>query len=118
MLYADTRLELQGLRALRSPISAKEVLGVVRSTGLDAPILPGEDPRWERLRSGLDPGVNLRVRFRGALIGGAIGDVVKATLAVRPRGRLTGVSGRMARGPRRFQGNEKGLTTPHRQRTI
>ncbi len=44
--------------------------------GLDAPMLPREDPRWERLRSGVDRGVNLRDRLRGALIGGAIGDAM------------------------------------------
>lgn len=61
---------------MRSAIRAKELLGLVYSTELDAPILPREDPRWGRLRSGLDPGVNLRDRFRGALIGGAIGDAM------------------------------------------
>jgi len=61
---------------LRSAIRAKKLLGLVYSTELDAPILPREDPRWGRLRSGLDPGVNLRDRFRGAVIGGAIGDAM------------------------------------------
>ncbi len=42
----------------------------------DAPILPWEDSRWARLRSGLDRSVNLRDRHRGALIGGAIGDAM------------------------------------------
>ena len=71
---------------MRSAIRAKELLGLVSSTELDAPILPREDPRWGRLRSGLDPGVNLRDRFRGALIGGAIGDAMgRANEGVWPR---------------------------------
>jgi hypothetical protein len=69
---------------LRSAIRAKELLGLVYSTELDAPILPREDPRWGRLRSGLDPGVNLRDRFRGALIGGAIGDAMGRPNEGRP----------------------------------
>ncbi len=70
---------------MRSAIRAKELLGLVYSTELDAPILPREDPRWGRLRSGLDPGVNLRDRFRGAVIGGAIGDAMgRANEGVRP----------------------------------
>ncbi len=40
---------------LRSAISAKEVLGFVCRTGLDAPILPWEDSCWEWLRAGSGP---------------------------------------------------------------
>jgi len=64
----------QELSLLRSAIRARELLGLLYSAELDAPILPREDPRWGRLRSGLDPGVNLRDRFRGALVGSAIKD--------------------------------------------
>jgi hypothetical protein len=39
----------------------------------DPPILPREDSRWERLRSGVDPEVNLRDRLHGDLIGGPSG---------------------------------------------
>jgi hypothetical protein len=39
---------------LRSPISAEELLGFLRNTEVDAPILPQEDPRWERLRPRVD----------------------------------------------------------------
>lgn len=42
----------QNLPALRSPISAKEVLGILQSAGLDPSSLWHHDPRWERLRSG------------------------------------------------------------------
>jgi hypothetical protein len=59
-----------------SPISAKEVLGILQSTGLDSSILSQHDPRWERLRSAVDRDVNLRDQYRGALIGGAIGDAM------------------------------------------
>ena len=45
-------------------------------TDLDASVLPWEDPRWERLRSGVDCTANLRDHFCGALIGGAIGDAI------------------------------------------
>jgi hypothetical protein len=61
---------------LRFRVSAKALLGLPRNTEVDAPILPREAPRWQRLRSALDPEVNLRDRYRGALICGAIGDGV------------------------------------------
>jgi uncharacterized protein YcfJ len=48
----------------------------MRCTELDASVLPREDPRWVRLRSGVDWTVNLRDRFCGALIGGAIGNAI------------------------------------------
>jgi hypothetical protein len=60
------------LGALRSPISAKEVLGIACSTELHAPILTQRDPRWARLRFDRVRGVELRDRFRGALVGGAV----------------------------------------------
>jgi hypothetical protein len=68
---------------VRSRINAKEVLGVVHSTGLDPSILPQHDPRWARLRFARVPGVDLRDHFRGALIGGAIGDAMgRANISV------------------------------------
>jgi hypothetical protein len=62
------------LSLLGSPIRAEEPRGPLRNTDLDAPILPWEDPRWERLRSGAGRSVNLRDRYRGAQVGGVIGD--------------------------------------------
>jgi hypothetical protein len=61
---------------LRSVISTEEVLRFVCRTELDGPILPQEDPRWGRLRHGLDRSITLRDRYRGALISGAIGDAM------------------------------------------
>jgi hypothetical protein len=58
---------------LRTAIRAEGLLGFLRNTVLDAPILPRKNPRWERLPSGVDRSLSLRDRFRGALIGGAIG---------------------------------------------
>ena len=52
------------------------VLAKVAEAGLDAPILIEDDIRWGRLGFGLPPGVDLRDRFRGALVGGAIGDAM------------------------------------------
>ncbi len=49
---------------LRSVISTEEVFRFVCRTELDGPILPQEDPRWGRLRSGVDPEVSLRDRHR------------------------------------------------------
>lgn len=49
-----------------SPISAKDVLERLQGTGCDVPILPREDPRWERLRFEGDPEVDLRDRYRSA----------------------------------------------------
>jgi hypothetical protein len=62
------------VNSLPAPARAKELLGILRSTALDAPILPHRDPRWQRLRMVAGQGVDLRDRFRGALIGGVIGD--------------------------------------------
>ncbi len=45
-------------RAVLSPISAREVLERLQGTGFDVPVLPEEDPRWQRLR--LEPGQVLR----------------------------------------------------------
>jgi hypothetical protein len=64
------------LDAVRSPVSAKEVLRVVKGTGLDPSIPSEHDPRWERLCVLERPDGDLRDRFRGALIGGAIGDAM------------------------------------------
>ncbi len=41
-------------RAVPCPVTAKEVLGRLHGTGFDVPVLPEEDPRWQRLR--LEPG--------------------------------------------------------------
>ena len=57
---------------MRSPIGAGEILGVVARTERDASVLLSEDPRWECLRPGLDPGVKMGNRFLAALIGGAL----------------------------------------------
>ena len=56
--------------------SAKELLGLLHATGLDVPMLPEEDSRWQRLLFQAGQGVDLRDRFRGALVGGAIGDAM------------------------------------------
>jgi hypothetical protein len=62
------------LSLLVPSIRAEELRGLLRNTDLDAPILPWEDPRWERVRSGVDAQVDLRDRYRGAQVGGAIED--------------------------------------------
>jgi ADP-ribosylglycohydrolase len=50
------------------------------------PVLPEEDPRWQPLRLEPGQGVDLRDHFRGALIGGGIGDAMgRANEGVRPR---------------------------------
>jgi len=59
-----------------SPISAEEALGILQTTGLDAPILDRSEPRWDHLRCACPSGFDLCDRFRGALIGGAIGDAM------------------------------------------
>lgn len=56
--------------------AASELLAKVQVMGLRAPILPGQDPRWRRLTFRPDPNIDLRDRFRGALLGGAIGDAM------------------------------------------
>jgi ADP-ribosyl-[dinitrogen reductase] hydrolase len=70
---------------LRSRTSAKELLGLLHNTEPDALILSREDARWERLRFGVDPEVNLGDGFRGALVGEAIGDAMgRPNEGVRP----------------------------------
>ena len=68
--------EFQELHATPSPISAEGVIEVLEGTGLDSAILSHHNPRWERLRAGLDRTVDLRALYRGALVGGAIGDAL------------------------------------------
>ncbi len=70
---------------MRSRITATDVLEVVRRTGVELSSLSRHDPRWEGLRPGLDSSVNLRDRFRGALISGAVGDAMgRANEGVSP----------------------------------
>ena len=75
----------QGPRSVPFPFCAKEALGILQRTGSAVPVLPQEDPRWERLRSGVDPGVNLRDRYRGALIGEPMGDALGGTAGATSR---------------------------------
>ena len=52
---------------------ATEALATISEAGLDAPIPLVRDARWGRLKFQRVPGVDLRDRYRGALVGGAIG---------------------------------------------
>lgn len=58
------------------PVAASGPLHTLRAGGLDAPILPSDEPRLAQLRFAAAPGIDLRDRFRGALIGGAIRDAL------------------------------------------
>ena len=60
----------------RIPPYVPTLLAQVGVSGLDAPIFDATDGRWDRLRSSYPSGLDLRDRFRGALIGGAIGDAM------------------------------------------
>jgi len=67
------------------PAAASGLLYTLRAGRLDAPMLAPAEPRWAQLRFAAAPGLNLRDRFRGALIGGAIGDAMgRANEGVRP----------------------------------
>jgi hypothetical protein len=95
-----------------------EALDLLRSTGRTVPVLPEEDPRWQRLRLEPDQGIDLRDRFRGALIGGAIGDAMG-----RPNeGRATEVARErkiLAYQPwHRWTGGPKGTITDDTQMTV
>ncbi len=72
---------------MRSLTNSKEDLGITRSTELHTPILPQHHPRWERLPPGVDRSVNWCERYRGALIGGAMGDAMTALAEGSPRPR-------------------------------
>ena len=58
------------------PAAASGLLHTMHAGRLDAPMPAPAEPRWAQLRSGLDRSANLRDRYRGALIGGAIGDAM------------------------------------------
>jgi len=60
----------------RTPPDATTLMAQVVASGLDAPILDPNDTRWDRLRSVCPADLDLRDRFRGAMIGGAIGDAL------------------------------------------
>ena len=76
MSSADPCRDPRELRAVPSPIGAKEVLEVLQSTGLAPSLRSEHDPRWERLRFRKMPDVGRRDRILGALIGRAIGDAM------------------------------------------
>ena len=59
-----------------TPLDATTLVAQIVASGLDAPILDPSDMRWDRLSSSCPPGFDLRDRFRGAMIGGAIGDAM------------------------------------------
>lgn len=66
--------------------AASGLLHTLRTGRPDAPMLAPAEPRWRPLRFAAAPGLDLRDRFRGALIGGAIGDVMgRANEGVWPR---------------------------------
>lgn len=56
------------------PAAARGLVPILRAGRLDAPMLAPAAPRWAPLRFATAPGLDLRGRFPGALIGGAIGD--------------------------------------------
>jgi len=55
------------------PAAASGLLHTLRAGRLDAPMLAPGEPRWAQVRFAAAPGLDLRDRFRGAPIGGAIG---------------------------------------------
>jgi ADP-ribosylglycohydrolase len=57
-------------------MDAQKLLAQVTVAGLDALILDRDDPRWVRLAFHPASSLDLRDRFRGALVGGAIGDAM------------------------------------------
>jgi hypothetical protein len=69
-----------------------DVLKTIKANGLDAPTLGADDPRWTRLQFEAEQARGLHDRFRGALIGGVIGDAMgRANEGVRTseaRGRV------------------------------
>jgi hypothetical protein len=67
----------------QSPLHAKSLLTQLTAAGLDAPVLEPTDARWDRLQSSCPSGIDLRDRFRGVLIGGAIGDAMGRTVEGR-----------------------------------
>lgn len=104
----------------RIPPLAPTLLADLVAAGLDVPILDPNDTRWERLRPSCLPGLDLRDRFRGALIGGAIGDAMgrpnEGARASEARGRVRRAGGRFGTTNRGMAGrvDRRGpsLTTP------
>jgi len=58
------------------PLDATTLLALIAASGLDTPVLSPTDPRWGRLWSVPPPDFDIGDRFRGALIGGAVGDAM------------------------------------------
>ena len=67
------------------PAAAGSLLHTLRAGRLEAPMLAPAEQRRGQLRFAATTGLDLRGRFRGALIGGAIGDAMgRANAGVRP----------------------------------
>ncbi len=58
------------------PAAANGLLHTRRAGRLDPPMLAPAEPRWAQLLFAVAPGLDLRDRFRGVLIGGVIGDAM------------------------------------------
>lgn len=99
-------------------MEAEEPLKRIQEVGLDVPILTAEDPRWPSLSFGQAPGVDLRDRFRGALVGGAVGDAMGRPNEGRPAEMARAERVCAYRPWRGWAGGPKGTITDDTQMTI
>ncbi len=60
----------------KEPVAVAELLAKVQALGIGTPFLLEGDARWTCLTFYPDHDIDLRDRFRGALLGGAIGDAM------------------------------------------
>ena len=100
------------------PPRATTLLVQVVASDLQAPILDATDGRWDRLRSSCPPDLDLRDRFRGALIGGAIGDAMGRPYEGRPANEARARKLRTYQAWHGWTGGPKGTITDDTQMTM
>ena len=99
-------------------VTIADLLDRIQGAGLDAPILDEAEPRWAHLGFRPSPGVDLRNRFRGALVGGAIGDAMGRPNEGRPTEATRAERVREYQAGRGWVGGPKGTITDDTQMTM
>ena len=98
--------------------AASEYLNILMASGVEVPILLEEDGRWSKLQLIPDPLVDLADRFRGALVGGAIGDAMGRAVEGWPAEAAEAEQIREYRAWRAWRGGPKGTITDDTQMTM
>lgn len=102
----------------RIPPRAPTLLAQLDASSVDLPILDPNDTRWNRLRPLSPPGLDLRDRFRGALIGGAVGDAMGRPNEGHPAEEARARQVRTYKAWHGWTGGPKGTITDDTQMTM